>query len=542
MTMPIETHPNGGKSHDPEDKTRTNSPSEPLESVLMAQVLSSVESSGSLNTRMAKGAIWMVVARLGDRTIGLVSIVIMGRLLNPADFGLVAMATAIVAMLELLGSFGFDTVLIQNPAASRSHFDTAWTFNLMFATVTAVALLFIAPLASAFYGEPRLTYVIRWLALAAIVQGFENIGIVIFRKELRFKQEFCLLFARRLIVFSVTIPLAFTLRNYWALVVGVVLSRVMSVILTYVMQRSYRPRLSLSARGELFHFGKWMAIISFLGFLTTRCADFMVGKFSGPGPLGLFNMSNEIANLPTSDLIAPINRAVFPGYSKKAGDLTALRQSYLSVIGIIAILSLPAAFGIAAVADLIVPFMLGPKWNAAIPSLIVLSFYGVLLVFTSNGHYAYLALGRPRIPALLGATQLVILLPLVALGSIQMGALGAALGYLIAQVIFTPITLSILHKTLELRVIELLRVIQRPLIAATVMLAAVRMTVMIVNIPQTSTLFMFTLLLVCVATGVLVYLTMVSGMWWLASKPEAAETSIVKFILERIRLRTHGAV
>jgi len=81
---------------------------------------------------MERGAAWNVLFRAADRGIGLVSTVILARLLIPADFGLVALATSLIGLLTLLGDFGFDLVLIQHPNAQRRHFDTVWTFNVAF--------------------------------------------------------------------------------------------------------------------------------------------------------------------------------------------------------------------------------------------------------------------------------------------------------------------------------------------------------------------------------------------------------------------------
>src|SRR5262245_34772318 len=86
---------------------------------------------GSVDQRMAKGAAWMLFARIVDRGLGLASTVVLARLLVPADFGLVAMATSILGLLELISSFGFESVLIQNSKATRQHYDTAWTLNVL---------------------------------------------------------------------------------------------------------------------------------------------------------------------------------------------------------------------------------------------------------------------------------------------------------------------------------------------------------------------------------------------------------------------------
>src|SRR5437899_3290473 len=110
----------------------------------------------SINQKMARGIVWMVGARLMDRLIGVLSTLVLARLLVPDDFGLVAMATAILGILELLGAFNFDLALIQRNEPGREHYDTVWTFNVLFGLLCGAALVLLAIPASTFYREPRL--------------------------------------------------------------------------------------------------------------------------------------------------------------------------------------------------------------------------------------------------------------------------------------------------------------------------------------------------------------------------------------------------
>lgn len=135
----------------------------------------------TIGRSIAKGAAWMVMFRAVERSIGIVSTLILARLLMPADFGLIAMAMSFVAILELLWTFTFDNALIQNTAADRSHYDTAWTLNICLGTLIAIGLLAVAYPASWFYDDPRLIPIILCLAGGAAIQGFENIGVVGFR-------------------------------------------------------------------------------------------------------------------------------------------------------------------------------------------------------------------------------------------------------------------------------------------------------------------------------------------------------------------------
>lgn len=493
----------------------------------------------AVDLKMAKGAIWMVLARFLDRTLGLASTVILARLLVPADFGLVAMATAILAVLELFVSFGFDVALIRNREATRAHYDTAWTMNVLLGSAIAIAMLLVSLPTAQFYAEPRLAAVIQVLALGAFIQGFENIGVVSFRKDLRFRQDFNLMFLKKLGTFVIAVPLAFMLHSYWALVVGTVAARVVSVGLTYLLHE-YRPRFSLAARGELFHFGKWLIVGNAVYFAGTRSADFIIGKLSGAHQLGIFNIAYETSNLPTSDLIAPINRAIYPGYAQKAHDVQLLRRSYLEVIGLVALLAIPAGLGIAAVARLMVPLVLGGNWIQAIPVMEMLAIYGVFLALKSNNHYVYLSMGSPRTATALGLIQTALLVPLAVIGAHRDGAVGAAVGYLCAQALFTPISVGVLRRALQLRMLDLTREFYRPFIAGALMYLVVRHIAVIWPVDQQSAASLALPTLACVALGVVLYSATMYILWRIAGRPDGAERRALAFVESRLpaRLRT----
>ena len=148
---------------------------------------------------MAKGAAWMVFAKLVERSIGLISTLILARLLVPQDFGIVAMAMSFVALLELLTAFGFDVALIQKQTKTRPALDTAWTYGILTGLAMAALMVALASPIASFYREDALTDVIRALAIGSIAQGFQNIGVVAFRMDMRFDKEFQFLIAKKII-------------------------------------------------------------------------------------------------------------------------------------------------------------------------------------------------------------------------------------------------------------------------------------------------------------------------------------------------------
>ena len=481
----------------------------------------------TIGERVQKGAAWMMLFKLVERSLGLVSTIVLARLLLPADFGLVAMATAVIALLELLSAFNFDMALIQNQSADRSHYDTAWTLNALFGLAVTVALLLMALPLSAFFGDPRLVALLLVLAPGPLIRGLENVGTVAFRKELNFDQEFKFLILKRLATFTITIGLAFYLRSYWALAGGIIIGQVYGVALSYLVH-AYRPRLSLAARHELFDFSKWILLNNLISFAYLRAADFVIGRQVGAGALGLYSVANQISNMPTTELIAPINRAIYPGYAKISNDLSALRAGFVKTIAVIAMIALPAAAGIVAVAEIMVNTVLGPTWMDAVPLMQILALSGAIVALETNTFYIHLALGNVRpFTYLMGGTSLTLVVLLVVLSNI-MGAVGAAVANLVVALAFFPLYYGAAMRRLELGIGPLVGALWRPLLASTVMwitvsyaMGHVTLGSSLDNIPE---------LLGLVSLGVASYGLAILASWLLAGKPDGAE----RFALDHI--------
>ena len=198
--------------------------------------------------RMLNGALWMIALRWAIRLTGLVSTVILARLLMPSDFGIVAMAMIVVGTLEIFNQTGQTLVLIRLENPTKEHFDTAWTVSFLIGLAIAAAILAASPLAELYFHEPKVEPVMQCLALRAILGGLENIGTVNFRRDLKFDRFFAFNVYPKLISFTVTIALAFMLRNYWALVAGILIGQLALIVLSYTMH-PHRPRFTLSKVG-----------------------------------------------------------------------------------------------------------------------------------------------------------------------------------------------------------------------------------------------------------------------------------------------------
>jgi lipopolysaccharide exporter len=485
----------------------------------------------STQNKMAKGAVWMVLFKLVERGLGLISTLILARLLAPNDFGVVAMAMSFIAMAELLSAFSFDTAIIQNQTATEEHYNSAWTCSFLLGVgITLLMAAAAAPIAS-FYHKPELMWVVMALALGPLFTGSQNIGVVAFQKELDFRREFRFQVSRKLISFAVVVPLAFYFRSYWALVSGILVSKLAGTGISYLMH-PYRPRFSLTKARELLVFSRWLLINNFAGFFKERSADFFVGRLAGAASLGTYNIAYELANLPTTEIGAPINRALLPGFARM-NDPAEIASAYTNAVGLLALLALPTAACMNALAPFLIPVMLGQKWLGAVPLMQLLAFNGALLLFHSSICAVLIGRGFPARVMYTNMAYTFVLLALLSLvffGMRDLGVVGAAYAALLTSVIATPVYLHQLRKCLGLPASLFFKAIARPLIAS-----ACAMAVVYAVLPTYHAELGFIATFGWLVTGgllaVITYLAAVGLMWRWRGRPAGAE----QVLIDRVR-------
>lgn len=472
----------------------------------------------SIGREMAKGAAWMVLMRLAIRGIGLVSTLVLARLLVPEDFGLIAMSTSILFAVEALSQFSFDIALIRDSKASRAEYDTAWTLGIIRGWVTgALVVVFAVPIGHAFV-EPRLPLVLCGLAVATVLEGYQNIGIVDLRKDLRFREEFIFLVTQKVMSFGVTIVLAVILRQYWALLAGIVIGRVGGTVLSYMMS-DYRPRHCLTQWRPLFNFSKWL-LLNNIFHLLSRADVYIIARYFGAHDLGLYNVSSEIASLPSTELVAPIQRAIYPGFAKLASDAERLKKSYVDGLAILLMLAVPASTGIAVLADPIVRALLGPNWIAAVPLLQILSLHGLIRLSGANAGSVLLAVGQPKVITLLMIIYLAILGPSLVIGIVLGGLAGACWGLLASAALNLILSYGVLIRALHLSLRVIGAAIWRCWLAAAIMAAIVRGAL---SLPVPGLDLPAVQLGAGIVVGAVAYVAALLGLWRLAGRPQGAE-------------------
>lgn len=486
-----------------------------------------------LGGRVAKGAAWMVGCRFIIRGIGVVSVIILARLLRPQDFGLFSLAAALLGTLDVFGNFSFNIALIRDAEATREHYDTVWTLTILRGLGVALALCALGRPASIFFNDPRVEGILYFFALGTFLDGLQNVGIIDFRKSLNFHREFAFQIICKLAGFIFTVTFAILWRSYWALVVGMLAAKIAGLAASYIMH-PFRPRLCLREWRSLFGFSKWLLTSNISTFLSSRLDTFVIGRVVGTYALGLYEIASEISNLPTGELVLPIQTALYPGYAKLISDPRRLAGSYIEVLAVLMIIAIPASVGIVCVADLLIRVFLGTRWLEALPLLQVLSIAGLMKLGSANTVPILLALGRSKLTSHLAFANLAILAVFIVGGAMAAGAIGTAYGVVVASAIISGIYITTTLRVLSLSVRPLIIAVWRTLAAVAVMTLAVHF--LIAGWPQIGTeTSAIVKLAAAVAVGILVYGVALLGFWRLAGAPEGAETMILRALAPRLR-------
>ena len=282
----------------------------------------------------------------------------------------------------------------------------------------------------------------------------------------------------------------------------------------------------------MFHFSKWLLVSNVLLFFRIRSAELLTGRLHGAAALGVFNISSELASIPSSELVMPINRALFPGYSQVSNDLDRLRTGFLKALALVSLLSVPASIGLALVADYAVPLLLGDAWLATIPVIKILTLSGVSTALQINSWSIFLAMRRPDVPVLISVVHVAVLVVAMFYFVPPLGAEGAALSHLCANVASLPLSYAMVQMVLRVPLLSVVGAVWRPLAGSAAMFFLVGI-LMHGMAPASPSLQWLTIrLLETIVLGGLVYTACILLLWLLSGRPDSAERMALEFVRE----------
>jgi lipopolysaccharide exporter len=318
-----------------------------------------------------------VVAQLGFTAV-------MARLLDPAAFGLMAMAIIVMRLFAYASQAGLAAALVQRQDLRREHVEAALGLTLAFGLLTSATMLLAAPLLSTFFADPALTDVMRGLAPNLLLAALGALPLALLRRRLRFKAIAMIETAAYIVGYgAVGVLLARAGAGVWALVGATLAQSLLAWGLAYALERhSLRPRLSREGR-ELLGYGGSFSLVGLLEFLSANLPGAAIGRLLGAPALGVFSRAWLLTNLPVEKATGVVARVLFPLLSQMQGDRPRLGALFLLSLSAVGLMGAAVTLSIAAVAEPLVAVLLGRQWAAAVPVVEVLSL-SVPFIFMST--------------------------------------------------------------------------------------------------------------------------------------------------------------
>lgn len=404
------------------------------------------------------GAAWLTGARWAVRGGNILTVILLARLLTPAEYGLVALAK-VLSNLVIPGNFGMQTAVIQRPGRiDRRYLDVAWTYDKLLVNSVLAALIFAsAPLIASFFNEPGILWVARALALVPLIQMFENYAMVVLTRELDYRRRFFLEAANGLGLLLTVVPLAFLWRNVWAYVVAYLAGLATRAITSYAVHPS-RPRVcfDLEPARQLFRFGRWMVGLRLVRVTREQLANVVLGRLLSTTSLGIFHVGSRFGAELMADFYQTAHKVLFPVYARAQADVRQLGRYYETVLEATLLAGVPAAVSIAVLARPLTLVVFGEQWLPAVPVMQILAIAGLLKIMTGTSHPLFTGRGSPHFEVFHNLTYLLILFPLLVWLTPAMGFVGTAWAVLVAEAIQVPVWLWMTRQAIGLSASRLL--------------------------------------------------------------------------------------
>jgi O-antigen/teichoic acid export membrane protein len=421
-----------------------------------------------LKEKTIRGGTARLVGYAAKSLVRLGSVIILARLLDPSDFGLVAMVIAVTGVFDVFATGGLSAATVQRVEVSDAQISTLFWFNIAIGVLLGLLCLAAAPVISMFYNEPRTALVIFAVAPAFVFNATGVQHLALLQRQLRYVTLAVIEVGGELIAATIAIAMAVAGCGYWAIVANVVTGSFAVTIGAWAASgwRPVAPR-RVGDVSSMLRFGGTITLNGLVVYTAYNLEKILLGRYFGLDALGLYGRAYELVNLPTRIVNAAIGAVAFSSLARLQGEPVRLKSYFLKGYFLVVSITLPATIACAVFADDIILVTLGPKWTEA--STIFRLLAPTILVFGMINPLGWLlqSVGLQERSLKIG----LVLSPLVIcsyLVGLPYGPSGVALAFSTAMVLWlVPHLCWCLHGT-TISVRELLSAASRALLAGAV--------------------------------------------------------------------------
>lgn len=327
----------------------------------------------SIKRQAAKGVAWSAVERFSVQGVQFVLTIVISRLIAPSDYGLIAMLSVFMSLAQWFIDSGFSNALIQKKNRTNVDFSTVFYFNIVVAVVIYLLLFWAASYIAAFYREPLLEDITRWMGLNIVISAFSIVQRAKLTIQLNFKMQAQFSFLS--VVLSGICGLVMAYRGFgvWALVAQGLLSSVLNTLFIWVFSR-WMPSWCFSWHSfrSLFSFGSKLMLSGLLHTIYLNLYTLVIGRSYSVADVGFYNRSLSIAQFPSHNISGIITRAIYPLQCEIQHDGEQLSRSFLQCLRMACYIIFPLSVGMGVLSRPLVLVLLTEKWISIVPLIFIL--------------------------------------------------------------------------------------------------------------------------------------------------------------------------
>jgi O-antigen/teichoic acid export membrane protein len=425
-----------------------------------------MSSVSNLRERTIRAGLIRICAQGANFLIRIGSFMVLARLLDPKDFGLVGMVAAVTGVLSLFRDFGLSSASVQRATITSDQTSTLFWINLGVGGTLTIVALALAPAIGAFYHEPRLVWITSVVALGFLFNGAGVQHSALLQREMRFNALAFIDISSLAIGTAVAIGTAASGYGYWALVamsVSVPLTTTLGLWLATAWIPGM-PRKGVGLR-SMMRFGGTMTMNGLVWYVANNFDKVLLGRYWGADAIGLYYSASQLIRIPTDNLNSAVGDVAFSALSRLQDEPERLSRYFLKGYALVVALTLPVTVVCAVFADDLIAVLLGSRWTGAAEIFRILA--PTILVFAISNPLGWLLnslglVGRGLKIAVVSAPFLIVSYVI----GLPYGPKGVALAYSTVMTLWAvPLTVWAVHGT-AIRVRDIWLTLCRPMAAS----------------------------------------------------------------------------
>ncbi|MCL2425492.1 MAG: lipopolysaccharide biosynthesis protein [Oscillospiraceae bacterium] len=439
-------------------------------------------SNSSLKLVVFSSFLWRVAEKAGSSVVRFVTSIILGRIIAPEVFGIIAIIAVITSFIDVFIRSGFGKSLIQKENADDIDFSTVFYLTTAISIVAYVLLYFTAPIIANFFEHPQIVPTLRLMSLPMLISGLNIVQIAYASRNMLFDSFFWATLGAVIISSAVAITLAIAGYGIWTLVVHHLVGAVVSTIILWFTLK-WRPKLVFSVQRmkNLYSYGWKLLVSNVVHNAYKQLRTLLIANYYSSADVAYFTRGRSFPALIADNSSRAISSVIFPAISKKQKSTETVKKMVRQSVSVTSYLIWPMMIGLAIIAEPLVLLLLTEIWIEAVPFLQIACIYFALLPFNETSTQAINAIGRSDITLKLKIIKTVIGIGILLL-VVRHGILIIALSTIPTSIIFSLINILPNSKLINYRFKEQMADVL-PYIGMSAIMAVIIYPIQLLQIP-----------------------------------------------------------